>query len=130
VIGSRSPLVGRGWNGNGKSYGDLVMAESDISYISSGRHSVDRILTSGYDSLDPGGRILPRLSHSSDIDHNQGFESLHLGWRSLDATSPTEFSSRNSHDTDSLSNSPHSMVSSVELYVCVCVFQTPKYVKM
>jgi hypothetical protein len=121
-------LVGRGWNGNGKSYGDLVMAESDISYISSGRHSVDRILTSAYDSLDPGGRILPRLSHSSDIDHNQGFESLHLGWRSLDATSPTEFSSRNSHDTDSLSNSPHSMVSSVELYVCV--FQTPKYVKM
>ncbi|XP_062164924.1 U-box domain-containing protein 52 [Alnus glutinosa] len=105
----RSPFTGgRGWN-IGKSYGEIHMPEHDISYINPGRHSVDRIFSSGYDSLDHGGsHTPPRMSHSEIDNHN--FESTLHAWRSLDATSPPrEFSSVTSHDSDSLSNSPHSM---------------------
>ncbi|GLT62940.1 hypothetical protein SLA2020_355410 [Shorea laevis] len=104
----RSPFTAdRGWNG--KSHGEIRMPETDISYISSGRHSLDRMMPSCYDNLDHhGGRTPTRMSHSSDIDVNS-FEPMHLGWRSLDVTSPSEFSSIYSHDSDSLSNSPHSM---------------------
>jgi hypothetical protein len=110
IGGSRSPFTGgRGWN-IGKSYGEIHMPEHDISYINPGRHSVDRIFSSGYDSLDHGGsHTPPRMSHSEIDNHN--FESTLHAWRSLDATSPPhEFSSITSHDSDSLSNSPHSMV--------------------
>lgn len=85
------------------------MPEHDISYINSARHSVDRIFPSGYDSLDHGGsHTPPRMSHSEIDNHN--FESTLHAWRSLDVNFPPEFSSVFSHDSDSISNSPQSMV--------------------
>ncbi|EFH56837.1 kinase, partial [Arabidopsis lyrata subsp. lyrata] len=86
----RSPFTRRG---NGKSYGDLSVPESDISFISSGRPSIDRIFPSLYDNNDPT-RTPPRLSNFSDMDYSSNLDqSSNYGRRSVDLNSPTDFES-------------------------------------
>nr|XP_009779108.1 PREDICTED: U-box domain-containing protein 35-like [Nicotiana sylvestris] len=50
-----------------RSYGDLSVAESDISFVSSNRPSSDRTFPISSDSYDLG--LPPRLSNSSDTDN-------------------------------------------------------------
>ncbi|CAA7033076.1 unnamed protein product [Microthlaspi erraticum] len=89
----RSPFTRRG---NGRSYGDLsVLPESDISFVSSGRPSIDRIFPNLYDNSSDPNRTPPRLSNYSDMDYGTGpsFESSNYGRRSVDiSSSPTDFS--------------------------------------
>ncbi|KFK32639.1 hypothetical protein AALP_AA6G269400 [Arabis alpina] len=88
----RSPFTRRG---NGRSYGDLSVVESDISFVSSGRPSIDRIFPNLYDlnNNDPN-RTPPRLSNFSDMDYGSSFDqSSNYGRRSVDISSPTDFSS-------------------------------------
>nr|TKS07752.1 hypothetical protein D5086_0000110060 [Populus alba] len=77
----RSPFTRRGLTG--KSYGELSVPDTDISFVSSGRPSIDRIFPAFYDNTETN-RTPPRLSNFSDIDSNYSFESLHHGRRSLD----------------------------------------------
>ncbi|XP_010472443.1 PREDICTED: U-box domain-containing protein 52-like [Camelina sativa] len=86
----KSPFTRRG---NGRSYGDLSVPESDISFVSSGRPSIDRIFPSLYDNNDPN-RTPPRLSNFSDMDYGSNFDqSSNYGRRSMDMNSPTDMSS-------------------------------------
>ncbi|KAL0741207.1 hypothetical protein Bca4012_082720 [Brassica carinata] len=85
----RSPFTRRGY---GRSYGDLSVPESDISFVSSGRPSVDRIFPNLNDINDPN-RTPPRLSNFSDMDYGSNFESSNYGRRSVDVNSPTDLSS-------------------------------------
>ncbi|OMO91083.1 hypothetical protein COLO4_18649 [Corchorus olitorius] len=101
----RSPFTRRGVNG--KSYPDLPMPDTDISFVSSGRPSIDRIFPAFYDCQE-SSRTTPRLSNVSDVDSNASFESMLLGRRSLDINSPPNFSSV-SQDSDRLSTSSSSM---------------------
>ena len=85
----RSPFTRRG---NGRSYGELSVPESDISFVSSGRASIDRIFPNLYDNNDPN-RTPPRLSNFSDMDYGPpSLESSNYGRRSLDVSSPTDLS--------------------------------------
>lgn len=87
---NRSPFTRRG---NGRSYGELSVPESDISFVSSGRPSIDRIFPNLYDNNDPS-RTPPRLSNFSDMDYGPSFESSNYGRRSVDIiSSPTDLSS-------------------------------------
>ncbi|XP_031255082.1 U-box domain-containing protein 35 [Pistacia vera] len=97
----RSPFTRRGLNG--KSYGELPLPDSDISYVSSGRPSIDRIFPGFCDSQSTEGRTPPRLSNHSDVDSNYSFESIQIGRRSLDCNSLSDFSSV-SQDYDRLSS--------------------------
>ncbi|CAK9316481.1 unnamed protein product [Citrullus colocynthis] len=104
----RSPFTRKGYNYKA-SYGDLSMQDSDISYVSSGRPSIDRIFPSLYDSQDMGGRATPpQISSSTDLDLTRSFESLQLGRMSVDMNFPSEFSSI-SQDSDRMSISSQSM---------------------
>ncbi|XP_038896597.1 U-box domain-containing protein 52-like [Benincasa hispida] len=104
----RSPFTRKGYNYKA-SYGDLSMQDSDISFVSSGRPSIDRIFPSLYDSQDMGGRATPpQISSSTDLDLTRSFESLQLGRMSVDMNFPSEFSSI-SQDSDRLSISSQSM---------------------
>ncbi|VVB08880.1 unnamed protein product [Arabis nemorensis] len=85
----RSPFTRRG---NGRSYGDLSVPESDISFVSSGRPSIDRIFPNLYDNNNDPNRTPPRLSNISDMDSGPSFESSNYGRRSVDICSPTDFS--------------------------------------
>lgn len=88
----RSPFTRRG---NGRSYGELSVPESDISFVSSGRPSIDRIFPNLYDNNSDPNRTPPRLSNYSDMDYGPGpsFESSNYGRRSVDiSSSPTDFS--------------------------------------
>ncbi|KAK9279235.1 hypothetical protein L1049_012913 [Liquidambar formosana] len=100
----KSPFS-RGKGLNGKSYGELSGPDTDISFVSSGRASIDRIFPSFYDNNELGRT--PRLSNSSDIDYH-GPESPHFGCKSMDINSPHEFSSF-SQENDRLSWSSQTM---------------------
>ncbi|XP_052184399.1 U-box domain-containing protein 35-like isoform X4 [Diospyros lotus] len=74
---------------HGKSYGELSPANTDISFVSSGRASIDHSFPSCFDSFESRS---PRLSSYSEFDR-PSFESLHLGHRSsVDTVTPTGFS--------------------------------------
>lgn len=107
---SRSPFTRKG--PNGKSYADLPTPDTDISYVSSGRPSIDRIFPAFYDNLDSGRITPPRMSNSTEIDLNHSFESMqYFGRRSVDvSSSPPTFSSV-SQDSDRLSSASQPMVS-------------------
>ncbi|KAI5354721.1 PREDICTED: U-box domain-containing [Prunus dulcis] len=104
----RSPFTRKG--PNGKSYADLPMPDTDISYVSSGRPSIDRIFPAFYDNLDSGRITPPRMSSSTEIDLNHSFESMqYFGRRSVDvSSSPPTFSSV-SQDSDRLSSASQPM---------------------
>ncbi|KAF8389484.1 hypothetical protein HHK36_026179 [Tetracentron sinense] len=83
----KSPFT-RGARGlNGKSYGEISVPDTDISFVSSGRPSIDHIFPSFYDNQESGRT--PRLSNSSD----RSFESIRSGPKSVDLSSIHEFSS-------------------------------------
>ncbi|KAL6330614.1 hypothetical protein AAG906_003222 [Vitis piasezkii] len=71
----KSPFT-RGRASLSKSYGELSVPETDISFVSSGRPSIDRIFPFSYDNLDTGmnpwlsnsSEMNPRLSNSSDLN--------------------------------------------------------------
>ncbi|KAL0312254.1 UNVERIFIED_CONTAM: U-box domain-containing protein 35 [Sesamum radiatum] len=65
---------------NGKAY-ELSTLETDISFVSSGRRSVDVYPT--YSESFEGSLTPPRLSGFSDVD-SQGYDSWTIGRRSLD----------------------------------------------
>ncbi|KAI4316194.1 hypothetical protein L6164_024197 [Bauhinia variegata] len=107
----RSPFTARK-GPNGKSYGELSLPDTDISFVSSGRPSTDRLFPSLYDNSDSGFSN-PRISYSADMDGNYSFEAMQYarksvdGRRSLDISSPSEFSSI-SQESDRLSFSTSS----------------------
>ncbi|KAK2986972.1 hypothetical protein RJ640_024870 [Escallonia rubra] len=74
---------------NGKSYGELSSPDTDISFVSSGRPSIDRLFPSYGDSFEMGAT--PRFSNFSDVDR-QSFESFRIGRKSADSTTPPELS--------------------------------------
>ncbi|CAB79841.1 putative protein [Arabidopsis thaliana] len=84
----RPPYNKRGLTG--RSYGELSIPDSEISFNSSGRPSIERNSPSLYDNSDPN-RTPPRLSNFSDVDYCS-FESMTFGRRSMDLSSPTAFS--------------------------------------
>ncbi|PSR93579.1 Serine/threonine-protein kinase [Actinidia chinensis var. chinensis] len=86
---------------NSKPHAELSPPDTDISFVNSGRTSVDRMFPSFYDSFDTNRS--PRLSSYSDLD-NHSFESLHFGRKSIDTITPSEFS-QVSHDSDKSSSS-------------------------
>ncbi|KAM1200636.1 hypothetical protein ACFX2I_016892 [Malus domestica] len=105
----RSPFTRKG--PNGKSYADLPMPDTDISFVSSGRPSIDRIFPAFYnENLDSGRVTPPRMSNSTEIDLNHSFESMqYFGRRSVDInSSPPTFSSV-SQDSDRLSSASQPM---------------------
>ncbi|KAK9946742.1 hypothetical protein M0R45_012189 [Rubus argutus] len=109
----RSPFNRKG--PNGKSYPELPMPDSDISYVSSGRASIDRIFPAFYDNFDSGRATPPRMSNSTEIDMNHSFESMnYFGRRSVDiSSSPPTFSSI-SQESDRLSSASQPMMEDVE----------------
>nr|XP_011459022.1 PREDICTED: U-box domain-containing protein 35 [Fragaria vesca subsp. vesca] len=109
----RSPFTRKG--PNGKSYPELPMPDSDISYVSSGRPSIDRIFPTFYDAFDSGKATPPRTSNSTEIDMNHSFESMnYFGRKSLDiSSSPPAFSSI-SQESDRLSSASQPMMDDVE----------------
>ena len=79
-----------------KSYGEISVPDSDISFVSSRRSRTDRSFLSLYNNNNNNnsetGMSNPRLSFSSDTDgNNYSFESMHFGRRSMDISS--DFSS-------------------------------------
>ncbi|CAK9312911.1 unnamed protein product [Citrullus colocynthis] len=101
----RSPFTRKGYNG--KMPGEVSQPDTDISFVSSGRPSVDRLFPTVYDNLDTG-RVPPRLSSGNDTDIYNSFESQQFGRKSLDVNYPPEFLSVFS-EGDRLSTSSQSM---------------------
>ncbi|KAK1369992.1 U-box domain-containing protein 52-like [Heracleum sosnowskyi] len=79
---------------NEKPYGDLSQLNLDISFVSSGRPSTERMFPSFGDSFDMSSTP-PRLSNISDGD-SQGYD---FGRISVDTATPTELSYTSSEDT-------------------------------
>ncbi|CAK7354368.1 unnamed protein product [Dovyalis caffra] len=96
---NRSPFTRKGLNG--KSYGELSVPDTDISFVSSGRPSIDRIFPSFYDNTETS-RTPPRLSNISDIDSNYSFESSHYGRRSMDQSGFSPELSNFSNESDQM----------------------------
>ncbi|KAE9460296.1 hypothetical protein C3L33_07800, partial [Rhododendron williamsianum] len=84
----RSPFTHRK-GPNGKPYGELTTPETDISFVSTGRPSVDRMFPSFYDSYESSRSSRP--SSNSEVE-NHSFESPHHGGKSMGTTTPPEFS--------------------------------------
>ncbi|XP_062098004.1 U-box domain-containing protein 35 [Humulus lupulus] len=103
----RSPFTSRR-GPNGKSYGELPMLDSDISFVSSGRPSLDRIIHPLFNENVDSAKTSPRMSIGTEFDFNHSFESLPNGRRSEDTLSPSEFSSF-SQESDLLSSSSPAM---------------------
>lgn len=94
---------------NDRSYGEIPMPDTDITFISSGRPSTDRLFHPNYSNNSDSAFSNPRLSYSSDTDGNYSFESTHYGWKSMDICTP-DYSSF-SHDSDGMSSSTsHTMM--------------------
>lgn len=79
------------------------MTDSDISFISTGRASIDRMLPPLCNNSE-AGMSNPRLSSSSEPDGNYSFESIYQGKMSSDFSIPPEFTSL-SFDSERLSSS-------------------------
>ncbi|KAJ4957677.1 hypothetical protein NE237_024788 [Protea cynaroides] len=91
----RSPFTRGGRSPTAKSYGDLPPPETDISFVSSGRPSIDRMFPSLYDHIESSRT--PRLSTNSDHD-NRNIETFRSGNKSGNDYQYQEFSSH-SHDS-------------------------------
>ncbi|GAB4854085.1 hypothetical protein Ancab_022667 [Ancistrocladus abbreviatus] len=95
----RSPFTRGGRHPHVKSYGDLL-SDTDISFVSSGRPSVDRMFPPLYDN--DSGRTPNRLSTSSD-NTGYSFESICPKSFPVDISPPPEFSTISSDDAGRLS---------------------------
>ncbi|GMG99269.1 hypothetical protein Nepgr_001109 [Nepenthes gracilis] len=88
----KSPFT-RGKAANGRVYGEISMPETDISFVSSGRSSTDRLFPPLYDSME--FVQAPLLSNGSEIDRISSGSS-YSGKRSLDLNSVTDYSQSSS----------------------------------
>ncbi|KAF7849129.1 hypothetical protein BT93_L1214 [Corymbia citriodora subsp. variegata] len=79
----KSPFT-RGKGSNGRLYGEVGTPDTDISFVSSGRSSIDRMFPSFYDNMDGG--YSPRLSDTSNIEHRQSFDATPLAQRWVDGS--------------------------------------------
>ncbi|XP_048134288.1 U-box domain-containing protein 52 [Rhodamnia argentea] len=87
----RSPFT-RGKGSNGRLYGEIgAPPDTDISFVSSGRQSIDRMFPSFYDNLDSG--YSPRLSNTSNMDPRQSFDATPFAMRLVDGNTIREVSS-------------------------------------
>lgn len=120
LFGSRSPFPRRGLNG--KSYGEIYLPHTDVSFVSSGRPSFDRVFPTLHDHLDIG-RTPSRMSYSSEIDINQSYEFMQFGRRSVDVSCPPELQSV-SVESDRLSNSSQSMVRTCSRFTDLAIFSS------
>ncbi|CAL5215020.1 unnamed protein product [Lathyrus oleraceus] len=77
----KSPFT-RGTRPTHRPYESTVI-DSDISFVSSGRPSVDRMFPSLYEEMDSGSGMTPRLSGASDYDI-RSFGSSFSGAKSID----------------------------------------------
>lgn len=98
--GNRSPFSRGGRGVNTKSYGDLMFPDSDISFVSSGRPSTDRMSPSIYDYLD--STKTPRMTHEDHYYMDRSFES---------APTPRRSFGQDSHESSGPLWSPQVMVS-------------------
>ncbi|XP_027190554.1 U-box domain-containing protein 52-like isoform X2 [Cicer arietinum] len=105
-----SPFTRKGYNG--KQYMESSMTDSDISFISTGRASIDRMLPPLCNNSE-AGMSNPRLSSSSEPDGNYSFESIYQGKMSSDFSIPPEFTSL-SFDSERLSSSSSQAVDDME----------------
>eukprot|EP00261_Vitis_vinifera_P037455 XP_019078698.1 PREDICTED: U-box domain-containing protein 52 [Vitis vinifera] len=105
----KSPFT-RGRASLSKSYGELSVPETDISFVSSGRPSIDHIFPFSYDNLDTGmnpwlsnsSEMNPRLSNSSDLNTRLSIgRSSELNY-SLDLSSSSNESGRLSWASQSM----------------------------
>ncbi|XP_068331509.1 U-box domain-containing protein 35-like [Pyrus communis] len=96
----RSPFTRGGASAN-KSY--ELSSDTDISFVSSGRPSVDHMFPSFYDDLDLG----PRLSISPEIDSRSSTSSYSSGMNNRSSTS-----SYSGHKFIDMSSSPYDFSSS------------------
>ncbi|XP_035538611.1 U-box domain-containing protein 52-like isoform X2 [Juglans regia] len=105
----RSPLPGRSGI-SGKSYGEIHLSDTDISFVSSERPSIDRMFPSLYDRLERDLITPSRMSCVSETDDiNQRYDSSEqFDRRSLDVISPLDLSPI-SPDSDRLSNASQSV---------------------
>lgn len=102
---------------SGKSYGEIHLSDTDISFVSSERPSVDRMFPSLYDHLEKGLVTSSRMSCVSETDHDRimnqmsyDISSEQFERKSLDVLgSPPDFSPI-SPESDRLSNTSQSMV--------------------
>ncbi|KAG5226246.1 U-box domain-containing protein [Salix suchowensis] len=78
------------------------VSDSDISFVSSGRPSTDRMFPAFHDVLETG--MVPRLSNSSDYDY-RSFGSSNSGNKSIDVGSQYNFSSTSEESGTSWSSS-------------------------
>ncbi|KAL1353134.1 hypothetical protein HN51_017058 [Arachis hypogaea] len=102
----RSPLTRKGVND--KSYAEMSWSDTDITFVSSERSSIDRMIPSLYLGSD-AGMSNPRLSYGSDIniDGNYSFESVHHPRMSMDSLADSPEFSYVSHDIDGVLSSSH-----------------------
>lgn len=115
----RSPFT-RGARPTHISY-ESSISDSDISFVSSGRPSIDRMFHSLYEEMDSGYGITPRISGSSDYDL-RSFGSLYSGVKSIDHNDysfTSQDSGRSGMSMSSQSRISYS-VSLLELYV-ICI---------
>ncbi|OIV97779.1 hypothetical protein TanjilG_12536 [Lupinus angustifolius] len=106
----RSPFTRKGYSG--RSYAESSIPDSDISFVSSGRPSIDCMFPSLYSNSDTTTSN-SRLSYSSDNDGNNSFESMHYDRRSVEVGTPSEFSSV-SFESDKNSGSTSQAMDDVE----------------
>ncbi|TKY74623.1 U-box domain-containing protein 52 [Spatholobus suberectus] len=104
----RSPFTRKCYNG--RHYGDTPKPDTDISFVSSGRPSTERLFPSWNSDT---GMSNPRLSYSSDTDANFSFESMYYGRKSMEMSTPLEFSSL-SFESDRHSSSTSQAVDDME----------------
>lgn len=107
VASNRSPFLRGGRVSNAYAGSELSDIETDISFISSGRPSIDRMSNFAHDYLESG--LTPRMSTSSD----QSFGSMRKGSTFADS-SLLNFSSA-SEESGRTSSSSQSMVSTHHL---------------
>ncbi|KAL5974215.1 hypothetical protein ACLOJK_030878 [Asimina triloba] len=93
----KSPFTSRGYISSStvRSYGEMT-SESDISFVSAGRPSVDRGRPSGgfFDHVE--SNRTPRLSNGSDVTDGRSFEYMRSPFRSGGGYEPNSYATENS----------------------------------
>jgi len=98
----RSPFSRKGYDG--KSYGELTLPDTDISFVSSARPSIDQMF-SVFDNLDIGNTPSRMSFTSTEVDMKENFDIMQIGRKSLEIGSPPPEFSTLSPESDRLSNS-------------------------
>lgn len=95
----------RGVNGR-TSHPDLSMQDTDLTFISTGRPSVDRAFMGSIYEYQESTRSGQRQSNVSDLDFGGSFESSPFDRASLDTASPLNFCSFSESERLSASSMP------------------------